>query len=62
MICKYMKRSDIKRFPMSDTTLASLEPEDKDYRVKDSDSGLYFVVKSSGTKSWQLRYKKSNGA
>lgn len=57
-----MKRSDIKRFPMSDTTLASLEPEDKDYRVKDSDSGLYFVVKSSGTKSWQLRYKKSNGA
>lgn len=62
MISKYMKRSDIKRFPMSDTTLASLEPEDKDYRVKDSDSGLYFVVKSSGTKSWQLRYKKSNGA
>ncbi|AUX86936.1 integrase [Acinetobacter sp. ACNIH2] len=56
-----MKRTEIKKFPMSDTTLANLEPEGRDYRVKDSDSGLYFVVKKSGTKSWQLRYKKADG-
>ena len=60
MICKYMERSDIKRFPMSDTTLSSLEPEDKDYRELDS-LGLYFLVQKKGTKSWQLRYKKQDG-
>ena len=42
-----MKRTEIKKFPMSDTTLANLESEGKDYRVKDSDSGLYFVVKKA---------------
>ncbi|ESK40599.1 hypothetical protein P256_01054 [Acinetobacter nectaris CIP 110549] len=55
-----MKRSDIKRRPLSDTALASLEPEDKDYRELDSNS-LYFLVQKNGNKSWQLRYKKLCG-
>ena len=51
-----MKRDAIKKIPLSDTTLASLEPEDKDYRERDT-GGLYFVVQKTGKKSWQLRYK-----
>lgn len=45
---------------MSDTTLANLEPEDKDYRELDG-NGLYFFVQKNGNKSWQLRYKKPDG-
>jgi len=52
-----MKRSEIKRRPLADTTLASLEPEATAYRELDGD-GLYFRVKPNGTKSWELRYKK----
>lgn len=55
-----MKRTAIKKRPLSDTTLASLEPEEKDYRELDS-LGLYFLVQKKGTKSWQLRYKKQDG-
>lgn len=56
----YMKRHDIKRFPLSDTTLNALEPETKIYRVCDG-NGLYFRVKPNGQKSWELRYKKEDG-
>ncbi|WP_462150319.1 tyrosine-type recombinase/integrase [Acinetobacter baumannii] len=55
-----MKRTAIKKRPLSDTTLVSLEPEDKDYRELDS-NGLYFLVQKKGNKSWQLRYKKPDG-
>jgi len=55
-----MKRSDIKRRPLSDTALASLEPDAKEYRELDG-NGLYFRVKSDGQKSWQLRYKTQEG-
>lgn len=55
-----MKRTAIKKRPLSDTTLASLEPEDNDYRELDS-NGLYFLVQKKGNKSWQLRYKKPDG-
>lgn len=55
-----MKRTDIKRRPLSDTTLAGLEPDSKEYRELDA-SGLYFRVKPDGQKSWQLRYKKPDG-
>ncbi|MBF9204151.1 MULTISPECIES: tyrosine-type recombinase/integrase [Acinetobacter] len=55
-----MKRTAIKKRPLSDTTLASLESEDKDYRELDS-NGLYFLVQKKGNKSWQLRYKKPDG-
>ncbi|KPB74936.1 tyrosine-type recombinase/integrase [Pseudomonas cannabina] len=55
-----MKRSEIKRRPLSDTTLAGLEPELKEYRELDA-NGLYFRVKPDGQKSWQLRYKKTDG-
>jgi integrase len=60
MIQTRMKRDAIKKRPLSDTTLANLEPEDKDYREKDSGS-LYFVVQNTGKKSWQLRYKNEKG-
>ena len=36
-----MKRTDIKRRPLSDTVLPNLEPELKEYRELDGD-GLYF--------------------
>ena len=55
-----MKRADIKRRPLSDTTLLGLEPDTKEYREHDG-SGLYFRVKPDGQKSWQLRYKTPAG-
>ncbi|WP_447896065.1 tyrosine-type recombinase/integrase [Vreelandella sp. GE22] len=55
-----MKRSQIKRRPLADTVLASLEPEEKAYRELDG-SGLYLRVKPNGSKSWELRYKRPNG-
>ncbi|MET1080681.1 MAG: Arm DNA-binding domain-containing protein [Pseudomonas sp.] len=55
-----MKRSEIKRRPLSDTALAGLEPDASEYRELDG-NGLYFRVKADGQKSWQLRYKKPDG-
>lgn len=55
-----MFRKDIKKRPLSEKVLATLVPEDKDYRELDG-AGLYFVVKKLGTKSWQFRYKNSEG-
>ena len=55
-----MKRTAIKKRPLSDTTLASLEPEDMDYRELDG-NGLYFRVQPNGKKSWLFRYKKADG-
>ena len=55
-----MKRSQIKRRPLADTVLDKLEPEDRDYREYDC-AGLYFRVRKSGKKSWELRYKKPDG-
>jgi hypothetical protein len=39
-----MNRQDIKRRPLSDTALSSLEPEAAVYREQDG-NGLYFRVK-----------------
>lgn len=55
-----MKRFEIKRRPLADTVLATLEPEAKEYRELD-EKGLYFRVKPNGSKSWQFRYKKPDG-
>lgn len=55
-----MKRSEIKRRPLADTTLAGLEPESAAYREHDG-QGLYFRVKPNGGKSWEMRYKKPDG-
>ena len=55
-----MKRSEIKRRPMADTVLATLEPEAKEYRELDG-NGLYLRVRPDGNKAWQLRYKKPDG-
>ena len=51
-----MKRTEIKRRPLSDTVLANLEAEQTEHRELDG-NGLYFRVKPDGNKSWQLRYK-----
>ncbi|MNG64268.1 Prophage CP4-57 integrase [compost metagenome] len=55
-----MKRTAIKKRPLSDTTLANLEAEDKEYRECDG-GALYFLVQKTGKKSWQLRYKNEKG-
>lgn len=55
-----MKKTEIKRRPLSDSVLMSLEAEEKEYREKDSEN-LYFRVKPNGNKSWQLRFKRTNG-
>lgn len=55
-----MKRQQIKRRPLADSVLNSLKPELKDYQEVDS-PGLYFRVKSTGSKSWLLRYKREDG-
>ncbi|WP_223516340.1 tyrosine-type recombinase/integrase [Pseudomonas sp. GL-B-19] len=55
-----MKRSEIKRRPLADTVVSTLEPEVKEYRENDGDS-LYLRVRPDGNKSWQLRYKKADG-
>lgn len=55
-----MKRTDIKKRPLTDTTIASLEPEPTLYREQDS-LKLYLQVKPTGAKSWVMRYKKADG-
>jgi integrase len=55
-----MLRKDIKKRPLSEKTLKSLTPEDKDYRELDG-FGLYLLVKKSGVKNWQYRYKNHEG-
>lgn len=55
-----MKRNDIKRRPLAETVLATLEPEASAYRELDG-NGLYLRVKPNGQKSWELRYKKADG-
>lgn len=55
-----MKRTLIKRRPMADTVLATLEPEAKEYREHDG-GGLYLRVKPTGEKSWQFRLKRPDG-
>ncbi|MBJ8421289.1 tyrosine-type recombinase/integrase [Acinetobacter bereziniae] len=55
-----MKRAAIKKRPLSDTVLANLEPEEKDYRERDT-GPLYILVQKTGKKSWQLRYKNEKG-
>ncbi|QFT84997.1 Putative prophage CPS-53 integrase [Halomonas sp. THAF12] len=52
-----MKRTAIKRRPLADTVLASLEPEAKEYREAYGVDRLYFVVSPSGRKRWEVRYK-----
>lgn len=56
-----MKRSDIKRRPLADTVLASLDPEGKLYRENYGSDQLYFVVAPNGRKRWEMRFKKPDG-
>lgn len=55
-----LKRSEIKRRPLADTALSTLEPEAKEYREHDGNN-LYLRVRPDGAKSWQLRYKRPDG-
>lgn len=54
-----MKRSQIKKRPLSDSVLTALEPEAKDYRERDTNN-LYFRVRATGAKTWQFRYKSND--
>ncbi|SDY36168.1 tyrosine-type recombinase/integrase [Pseudomonas salomonii] len=56
-----MKRTEIKKRPLSVRALDALEAEAKTYREPYGVDNLYFVVKASGAKGWELRYKKGNG-
>lgn len=56
-----MKRAEIKKRPMSDTVLAALEPEAKEYREPFGIDRLSFVVAPNGRKRWEMRYKRPNG-
>tara|TARA_B100000700_G_scaffold189815_1_gene209242 strand:- start:78283 stop:79524 length:1242 start_codon:yes stop_codon:yes gene_type:complete len=53
-----MKRSQIKRRPLADTVLSTLEPEAREYMESYGLDRLYFVVSPSGRKRWVVRYKK----
>ena len=55
-----MKRTEIKTRPLADKTIAALEPEDKLYRERDSNS-LYLYVRPNGRKGWEMRYRKPDG-
>jgi len=57
-----MKRSEIKRRPLSRTVIDALEPEVKEYRENYGGAErLHIVVSPTGRKRWELRYKKSDG-
>lgn len=56
-----MKQTEIQRRPLADTVLASLEPEEKEYRETYGVDRLYLVVSVSGRKRRELRFKKPNG-
>ncbi len=56
-----MKRIDIKRRPLADTVLLSLEPEAKEYREAYGVDRLSFVVSPNGRKRWEMRHKKADG-
>ncbi|GGY60470.1 hypothetical protein GCM10007071_03900 [Marinobacter zhanjiangensis] len=45
-----VKRTEIKRTPLAEMVLRSLEPESKLYRVRGGDNLLYFTVDSKGAK------------
>ncbi|SFU86435.1 tyrosine-type recombinase/integrase [Halomonas korlensis] len=53
-----MKRTAIKRRPLADTVLQTLEPEAKEYRESYGVDRLYLVVSTTGRKRWEVRYKK----
>lgn len=56
-----MKRQDIKRRPMPDAVIESLEPEAAVYREQHADD-VYLRVKPNGAKDWQLRYQLEDGS
>ncbi|MBN7769840.1 MULTISPECIES: tyrosine-type recombinase/integrase [Marinobacter] len=56
-----MKRKEIKRTPLAETVLRSLEPEDKLYRIKDGPNQLHFTVAANGSKRWEVRFKRPDG-
>lgn len=46
----------IARMALSDTKIRQLKSKEKNYKVSD-EGGLYLLVRKSGTKSWQLKYR-----
>lgn len=46
--------------PLTDPKCEAAKPREKDYRLFDG-QGLFLLVKTSGVKSWRLKYKKPDG-
>ena len=42
--------------PLSDTSIRSLKPREKPYKVSDFE-GLYLTVAPSGSRLWHLKYR-----
>ena len=42
--------------PLTDTEIKTAKPKDADYQLYDGD-GLTLLIKSSGSKLWQFRYR-----
>lgn len=42
--------------PLSDIKIRSLKPREKQYKASDFE-GLYVLVKPTGSKLWQLKYR-----
>ncbi len=53
-----MKRIEIKRTPLAEMVIRSLEPEDKLYRIKDGPNQLYFTLDRNGARGWEVRFKR----
>lgn len=43
--------------PLTDTEIKAAKPKDTDYQLYDGD-GLTLLIKSSGNKLWQFRYRR----
>lgn len=56
-----MKRSEVKRTPLTDTVIESLAPEAGMYRERHAD-GVYLRFRPNERKDWQPHNKKSVGS
>lgn len=46
--------------PLKDAKISAAKPRDRDYKLADG-GGLFCLIKHTGSKLWQLKYKKPDG-